>query len=184
MTDPFSLARSEADVDAELIALGVERDRLDKETERLTDEIDERQSQIPYEQLRIPSLVGAWLITSDYRWHFDQAIAEVSGEARRCLELEKERVLALCQAIDDRRAAAEEAAGITALRRHQETLVEQFLAAQKKLMTTPAKTPAGVEVQLSVLRWAIEGDDDDMPGWIDTISAGVRGLAEEREAQP
>jgi hypothetical protein len=134
--------------------------------------------------MQFPTSVGSWYITFDYGRHFDKAIARASGETRCRLELEKERVLARCQAIDERRAAAEEAAGITALRKQQEAIVEQFLATQKKLMTTPAKTPAGVEVQLSVLRWAIEGDDDDMPGWIDTISAGVRGLAEEREAQP
>jgi hypothetical protein len=133
----------------------------------------------------IPSLVGRWLITSDYRWHFDQAIAQASGDdVRRRLEVDKERVLALCRARGERRAAAEEVVGITALRKQREALMEQFLATQEKLMTTAAKTRAGVEIQLAVLRWYIEGDDDDVPAWIDTISAGVRGLADEREARP
>jgi hypothetical protein len=53
-------------------------------------------------------------------------------------------------------------------------------------MTTPAKTLAGVEIHLSVLRWHIGldlADDDERLAWIDTISAGVRALGGEREAR-
>jgi hypothetical protein len=164
--------------------LHAERDRLDKEIERLTDEIDEHPVR-PFEELP-PSSIGRWLITGDYQRHFDQAIARASGERRGRLELEKERVLALCREVDERQAAAKQAAGINALEEQKQALVEQWLAIQEKLMTTPAKTLAGVEIHLSVLRWHIGldlCDDDERLAWIDTISAGARALGGEQEAR-
>src|ERR1051325_4419589 len=171
--DPFAFARADADGDAEIFALRAELTALEQRHTQLCEQIDALPYP-PYEPLPMSSL-GRFLITSDYEWQFARYLERHPSAA---MQAERDRVLAECRARDARREAAKEAVGISALERLREPVLDRLHAVREKMMTTRAKTLAGLQVQLAHFREHVGDDDDYYTRWMDAVIASVRGIAE------
>jgi hypothetical protein len=175
--DPFAYARdADADADAEIFALRAELTALEQHHTQLYEQMDALPCP-PYEPLPASSL-GRFYITSDYERAFASCLERRPSAA---LEAERDRVLAACRARDARIVAAEEAAGISALERERMPVLERLHAVRDKMMTTRAKTLAGLQIQLAEFREEL-GDEDGYTPWLNAVIASVREIAE-REAR-
>jgi hypothetical protein len=171
--DPFAFARADADADAEIFALRAELTDLEQRHTQLCEQIDALPYP-PYEPLPMSSL-GRFLITSDYEWQFARYLERHPSPA---IEAERDRVLAECRVRDARREAAKEAVGIAALERQRQPILDRLHAVEEKMMTTTAKTLAGLKIQLAAFREHVGDDDGYYTRWMDAVIASVRGIAE------
>jgi hypothetical protein len=176
--DPFALVRQGENGDEELFALRAELDRLNEQNDRLYHQIEElRERMPPWEPLPMCS-IGRWILTSDYEWHFEKAIAGAEDWIRSLMEAERDRVLSECRAIDGRRAAAEEALGIAGLEQQYQHRLERLWAVREQIMNAKAKTPAGLEIQLTELREALfQGEDDPHNKCFNNVISALREMA-------